>query len=211
MDASGHGLTSEAAPPVRSPDEIRQRLASAWAEGLRGDADLNPGMTAPGPLRDAAVLVPLVDRPAGPTVLLTERSPNLAEHAGQISFPGGRREAWDTSVEANALRETSEEIGVPATAVDVLGRLDTYVTGTGFRIAPVVGMLRPPLDLVPDPIEVAAVFEVPLAFIREPANLERHSRELRGRQRDFYAFTFGRWFIWGATAAILVNLRDALA
>lgn len=179
-------------------------------EGLRGDHDLNPGFKAAGPLRAAAVLVPLVPRPEGPTVLLTRRTEHLACHAGQICFPGGRVESTDTDAEDAALRETEEEIGVPRDRIELLGRLDTYLTRTGFRITPVVGLLRHPFELCPDPTEVAEVFEVPLAWILDARNPERHSRDIAGTPREYYAFPYGERDIWGATAGILVNLRDVL-
>src|SRR5207253_7654072 len=140
--------------------------AAAFRHALRGDHDLNPGMTPPSTaLRPAAVLVPLVDYPAGMSVLLTQRTAHLSAHAGQISFPGGRIEADDRDAIAAALRETEEEVGLPRDRVEVAGRLDTYVTGTGFEITPIVGFVEPPFALAIDPFEVAEAFEVPLAYI----------------------------------------------
>ncbi|HYD32571.1 MAG TPA: CoA pyrophosphatase [Azospirillaceae bacterium] len=177
---------------------------------LRGDHDLNPGFDPPGELREAAVLVPLVDRREGMTLIFTQRTAHLAAHAGQISFPGGCAEPEDPDPEATALRETEEEIGLPADRVEILGRLDTYITRTGFRITPVVGLVRPPFGVNPDPTEVAEVFEVPLDFILSPGNPQRHSREFMGRERYFYAFPYENRYIWGATAGMLVNLREVL-
>ncbi len=197
-------------------DEIRKRFpgsaASRHTAKVRGDHDLNPDfLVPPERLREAAVLVPLVDRPEGLTVLFTQRTAHLSAHAGQISFPGGRRETYDRSAEDTALRETEEEVGLPRHRVEVLGRLDTYVTRTGFRVTPVVGLVRPPFEVEPDPTEVDEVFEVPLAVILDPANPQRHSREFMGRERYFYAFPYEQRYIWGATAGMLVNLRDVLA
>jgi 8-oxo-dGTP pyrophosphatase MutT (NUDIX family) len=159
----------------------------------------------------AAVLVPLVQRDDGLTVLLTQRTAHLANHGGQISFPGGRIEPTDTDSTAAALRETQEEIGLMPDCIDVLGRLDDYVTGTGFQVVPVVGLIQPPFTLIPDSFEVEDIFEVPLAFILDPANHQRHSRMApTGETRFFYAIPFGERYIWGATAAMLVNLYEAL-
>ena len=185
-------------------------MPSASRRRVRGDHDLNPGMAPPAELRDAAVLVPLVERDPEMTVLFTERTAHLAAHAGQISFPGGGVEPEDRDEVAAALRETDEEIGLPQDRIDVIGRLDTYVTRTGFRIEPVVGLVRPPFTLRPDTNEVADVFEVPLPFFLDPANLQRHSRVFQGRQRYFYVFAYQDRYIWGATAGMLLNLREAL-
>src|SRR5271165_5248799 len=139
--------------------------AAALRQATRGDHDLNPGMTPPSTaLRPAAVLVPLVDRAEGMTVLLTLRTAHLNAHAGQVAFPGGRIEPEDRDAVAAALRETEEEIGLPREHVSLIGRLDTYVTGTGFEITPIVGIVSTPFSLTVDPYEVAEVFEVPLPF-----------------------------------------------
>ncbi len=180
------------------------------AGAARGDHDLNPGTLPPAPLTPAAVLVPLVDRAGGLTVLLTRRTEDLADHAGQISFPGGHIEPGDGVAEEAALRETEEEIGLKRQHVEILGRLDDYITRTGFRVTPVVAFVAPPFDLDPDPEEVAEVFEVPLAFVLDPANHQRHSRRYDGMNRQFYAMTYGGQFIWGATAGMLVNLYERL-
>ncbi len=158
----------------------------------------------------AAVLVPLVSRPDGLSVLLTQRTAHLSHHAGQVSFPGGRIEDHDCDPLAAALRETEEEIGLAASAVQLLGWLDDYVTGTGFRIHPAVGLVQPPLDLAPDPFEVAEIFEVPLDFVLDPANHRRHVRMFEGRKRSYYAIPYEGRFIWGATAAMLINLFEVL-
>jgi 8-oxo-dGTP pyrophosphatase MutT (NUDIX family) len=177
----------------------------------RGDHDLNDaGMRPQPPLRAAAVLVPLVERHDGFTVLLTERSSDLRDHAGQISFPGGRVEPDDGSAQAAALREAAEEVGLPRDRVKLLGTLDIYETRTGFEIVPVVGLVAPPFELRLDTREVAEVFEVPLAFILDPANHERHSRIYQGVRRHFYAMPYADRYIWGATAGMLVNLYEVL-
>ncbi|MDE2585827.1 MAG: CoA pyrophosphatase [Betaproteobacteria bacterium] len=158
------------------------------------------------PLTPAAVLFPIVLRPEQPTVLLTQRTSHLRDHGGQVSFPGGRVEDADTSPVHTALRETEEEVGMAPEQVEVVGFLPEYRTSTGFRITPVVGFVQPPFVLRPDPFEVAEVFEVPLAFLLDAANHQRHSREWRGRQRHFFAMPYGDYFIWGATAGMIVSL-----
>ena len=158
----------------------------------------------------AAVLVPLVNRPEGLHILLTQRSADLADHAGQISFPGGRVEPDDASHAAAALREATEEIGLAADRVDVLGELENYETVTGYRVAPVVGWIEPPLSLRPDPLEVSDVFEVPLAFLLDPAHQKRHFRMLGTLRRDYWAIPYGDRYIWGATAAMLMILDRTL-
>jgi len=160
----------------------------------------------------AAVLVPLVVRDDGLTVLLTQRTAHLIHHGGQISFPGGRVEDEDADAESAALRETEEEIGLPRDKIDVIGRLDDYITVTGFHIVPVVGLLHPPLEFDPDDFEVAEIFEVPLSFIMDPANHQRHSRVMpSGDKRWFYALPYDERYIWGATAGMLVNLYEVLS
>ena len=176
----------------------------------RGDHSLNPGMTVPEKNRPAAVLVPVVGRAGEPTILLTERSADLPHHAGQVSFPGGRVEDSDVDHIDTALRETEEEIGLDRRHVEVIGRLDTYFTRTGFVVTPIVGLVRPPFDLTPDPVEVASVFEVPLSFILDRSNHERHSREWQNMIRHFYVFPHPDKYIWGATAGMLVNLAELL-
>jgi 8-oxo-dGTP pyrophosphatase MutT (NUDIX family) len=188
------------------------RVADSFDAPCRGDHDLNPGMHPdPGrPLIRAAVLVGLVEQPEGLTVLLTRRSDSLPHHAGQISFPGGCIEAQDTDATAAALREAQEEIGLASGTVEIVGRLDTYVTRTGFEVTPIVGLVTPPLALRPDPTEVAEAFETPLDFLLDRANHRRDSREFGGTLRHFYAMPWGRHYIWGATAGMLVNLCDVL-
>ena len=159
----------------------------------------------------AAVLLPLILRDADkPLLLFTRRTERLARHSGQVSFPGGRSEADDLSPVETALRETFEETGIAPSFVTVAGYLDRYLTGTGFDIQPVVGVVKDGFVLTPDPREVAEIFEVPLAFLADPANRRRESREVGGRKRSFYAFSYGRHEIWGATAAIVVSLVQRL-
>jgi 8-oxo-dGTP pyrophosphatase MutT (NUDIX family) len=177
----------------------------------RGDYDLNPGTRPEGArvLRPAAVLLPIVCRSV-PTVLFTRRTPHLARHAGQVSFPGGRVEDGDLSLVETALRETAEETGITAGFVSVAGFLEPYETGTGFAILPVVGLLSEGFPLVPNPAEVAEIFEVPLDFLLDPANRERHAADWQGRRREYYAFEYEGHTIWGATAAILVDFAERM-
>jgi len=189
---------------------IRQRLAVPLL-GDCGDHDLNPGFKSTRKqLLPAAVLVPLVERPDGLTVLLTRRTVHLRTHAGQISFPGGKMEPDDSDAVSTALRETEEEVGVPKIHIDVVGRLDRYVTRTGYDITPVVGFVKPPFPIRPDPYEVEEVFEAPLSYLLDPANRVKDSRQFQGQTRYFYAMPFGEYYIWGATAGMLVNLAKRL-
>jgi len=177
----------------------------------RGDHDLNPGETPPSAaLRPAAVLVPLIDRADGMTVLLTQRTAHLSAHAGQIAFPGGRIEQQDADAVAAALRETEEEVGLARELISVIGRLDTYVTGTGFEITPIVGIVRPRYTLAIDPNEVAEAFEVPLSYVLDNRNHNRTERESAGRTRVFFVLPYEGRNIWGATAGMLVNLAEVL-
>jgi 8-oxo-dGTP pyrophosphatase MutT (NUDIX family) len=185
-------------------------LARPPAERPRGDHDLNPGFLPTKTPTQAAVLVPLILRPDGVQVMLTQRTAHLTDHAGQISFPGGRAEPEDKDSIATALREAQEEVGLPPERVRVLGRLDNYVTSTGYEVAPVVGLIQPPFPVTPDPNEVAEVFEVPLAFLVDPRNHEQHSREFQARKRQFYVLPYQDRYIWGATAGMLVNLATLL-
>ncbi len=177
------------------------------------DFDLNPSAFAdwngPAPIRQAAVLVPIVARDEL-TVLLTERTPHLAAHAGQIAFPGGKPDPGDNGPIDTAVREAEEEIGVARTFVEPLGFLDVYRTGTGFAVTPVVALVRPGFELSLNANEVAAAFEVPLAFLMNPANHRIDARTLGGRDRRFYAMPYGERYIWGATAGILRNMHDRL-
>ncbi|KVU82088.1 CoA pyrophosphatase [Burkholderia ubonensis] len=162
--------------------------------------------------RSAAVLVPLVVRDAGLTVLLTQRADHLNDHAGQVSFPGGRREPFDPDATATALREAKEEIGLAGEQVEILGALPDYLTGTGFCVTPVVGLVHPPFTVQADTFEVAEIFEVPLAFLMNPANHQIRTFRWDGGERRFFAMPYphgdgsGDYFIWGATAGMLRNL-----
>lgn len=161
--------------------------------------------------RAAAVLVPLVVREQGLTVLLTQRADHLSDHAGQVSFPGGRREPSDADAVATALREAREEVALASECVEVLGALPDYLTGTGFRVTPVVGLVHEPFSVQADTLEVAEIFEVPLAFLMNPANHEVRLLSWEGGQRRFFAMPYprsgagGHYFIWGATAGMLRN------
>ena len=158
----------------------------------------------------AAVLIPVIAQAQGLTVLFTQRTQHLKSHSGQVSFPGGRAEPGDASAEFTALREAQEEIGLALERVEILGRLPEYHTRTGFRVTPVIGLIQPPLELMPDPREVESVFEVPLSFLLDPANRQRRTRELQGRSVGFYVFEYQGHMIWGATAGMLVNLHKML-
>jgi 8-oxo-dGTP pyrophosphatase MutT (NUDIX family) len=195
-----------ARPPGRSRRVLG--LGEGW---LHGDDPARDALTAAITERTpAAVLVGLVERPGGPAILLTQRTEHLRDHAGQISFPGGRIEPGDASPAAAALREAEEEIGLEPAKVDVLGELAPYDTVTGFRIHPVVGWIEPPLALRLDRSEVAEAFEVPLRFVVDPANQRRHSYRRGALTRGYYVLPYPGRFIWGATAGILVNFSSLL-
>ena len=192
-------------------DALRQRFAvpPAWTPEIKTEPRFNERTPA-----HASVLVALVPRNEM-TVLMTQRTDHLTDHPGQISFPGGRVEPTDTDAAATALREAHEEIGLAASFVDVLGAMPTYTTGTGFIVTPVVAFVRPGFTVKADPFEVAEVFEVPLAFLMNPANHRRHEVEVAGVRREFLSIPWDgldeygqprRYFIWGATAAMLRNL-----
>jgi 8-oxo-dGTP pyrophosphatase MutT (NUDIX family) len=192
--------------------EVPEGLADASVTPKRGDHDADPVMlkiAAVRPIRPAAVLVPVVDH-AEPTVLLTQRAQHLPNHPGQISFPGGKIEASDQTPLGAALRETEEEIGLDRQAVTPLGYLDLYMTTLGYRIVPVIARVKPGFSLTLNTAEVDATFEVPLAFLMDQANVQRHSRDWQGLTRHYYAITFGERYIWGVTAGILRNLYDRI-
>ena len=186
----------------------RLRRSSSPAPSVYGDDGAGRAAAAFTP---ASVLVPIVAHPGSLTVLFTLRTAQLRAHSGQVSFPGGRAEPSDPTPEFTALREAREEIGVAADRVEIVARLPDYRTRTGFRVTPVVGVLTPPLELLPDRREVEEVFEVPLAFLLDPRNHERQTREFQGGSVAFYVIQFGSRRIWGATAGMLVNLYHQLA
>jgi 8-oxo-dGTP pyrophosphatase MutT (NUDIX family) len=161
-------------------------------------------------LRDAAVLIPVVDRKGGATVILTKRTEKLRSHSGQVAFPGGRIDPSDNSPEDAALRETEEEIGLDRGFVEVVGRLPDYVSGSGFRVAPILGIVRPGFLLTLNEDEVDDVFEVPLAFVMDAANHSKESREWQGRTRHFYEMPYDDHYIWGLTAGIIRMLYERL-
>ena len=193
-----------------SVDWLRRHFATTAPPPatVYGDEGVRPEASA---LRPAAVLVPIVDRANGLTMLLTRRAAHLKHHSGQVSFPGGRVAPGDASPEATALREAREEIGLDPQCVELLGRMPAYHTRTEFIITPVIGVITPPLELRRDANEVEEIFEVPLAFLLDPANHQRQSREWQGKLRWFYAMPYGEHYIWGATAGMLVNLYRYLA
>lgn len=175
----------------------------------RSDFDLNPSIRPKEPraLQPAAVLMPIIGGTT-PRVLFTERSPHLPRHAGQVSFPGGRADASDASLVQTALRETQEETGIDPAFVTVAGFLDTYETGTGYAILPVVGVLSGGFSLKPDVSEVERIFEVPLAFLLDPRNREQGHGQWQGQKRTYYSFHYQEHRIWGATAAMIVNFAE---
>lgn len=204
------------ARPALASSALRQRFLAPpqWAP----ESSVEPRFVERIPTR-ASVLVPIVDR-AEPTVLLTQRSDHLSDHPGQIAFPGGRAEAYDVDATATALREAQEEIGLPASQVDVLGAMPLYTTGTGFLVTPIVAIVQPAYSMRADPFEVAEVFEVPLAFLMDPSHHRRHAVEVGGVRREFLSIPWQgvdaqghprRYFVWGATAAMLRNLYRFLS
>ena len=201
-----------AAPLPRSQIERALRALDDLPRGDElGDYDLNRTLSRAHRRRPAAVLVPLVERPDGHTVLLTRRTDHLHDHPGQVSFPGGRLDDDDAGPIDAALRETAEEIGLGREFVELAGLLDGYETVTGYGVTPVVGFIRPGFALTLDAFEVAEAFEVPLAFFLDEASRQVHSRVHEGRRRYYYAFEFASRYIWGATAGMLVNLQRRIA
>ena len=198
---------------------MRETLLSAFenrvslpGSSTRSDFDLNPGTTflREESVRPAAVLVPIVAHAGAPTVLLTRRSAELKQHAGQVSFPGGRIDPEDENAVAAALRETEEETGISRRYVDVIGTLDQYRTVTHFMITPVVALVTPGFKPIAEPGEVDEIFEVPLSFVLDRGNHRREQANWKGETRHYYAMPYGSYNIWGATAAMLVNLVDVL-
>jgi 8-oxo-dGTP pyrophosphatase MutT (NUDIX family) len=190
---------------------IRNQLATynPNTDIVGSNHSFSPGKGQDNHLTSAAVLVPLVLH-NNITALFTQRAKHMTKHAGQISFPGGHVDDKDIDAEATALRETEEEIGINSAYIEVIGRLDDYVIRTGFLVTPVVGFLKPPFVITPDDHEVDEVFEVPLKFLMDHNNHQRHKRELNGQNRDYDAIPYEDRYIWGATAGMLVNLYDIL-
>jgi 8-oxo-dGTP pyrophosphatase MutT (NUDIX family) len=210
--------------PMLTADEFfaraRGRLTLTTPDGLtdpnvtptRGDHDADPVMEKIAmvrPIRPAAVLVPVVTR-AEPTVLLTQRAQHLPDHPGQVSFPGGKIDKTDADPTQSALREAEEEIGLDRALIEPLGYLDLYMTTLGYRIVPVIARVEPGFSLTLNTAEVDNAFEVPLAYLMNLANMQRHSRDWNGMTRHYYAITFGDRYIWGVTAGILRNLYDRI-
>ncbi len=195
---------------VVNASQIRQALA-ATPRGS-SDYDLNPGVRrlATRPLRAASVLVPLIERAGGLNLILTRRAALLKHHPGQVSFPGGKQEASDATPLAAALREADEEIGLRPADVEVLGPLDRHETVTDFTVTPFVGLVAPGFRPVIDRGEVDEVFEVPLGFVLDPANLQIHGRAWQGQVRRYYVLPYGPHYIWGATARMLKTLADRM-
>jgi 8-oxo-dGTP pyrophosphatase MutT (NUDIX family) len=213
-----HALTSLSAEEfflrarARLTLDVPPGLADASVTPERGDHDADPVMKKIAevrPIRPAAVLVPIVDHPE-PTVLLTQRAQHLPDHPGQVSFPGGKIDKGDADPRASALREAEEEIGLSHAHVEPLGYLDLYMTTLGYRIVPVIARVKPGFSLELNLSEVDATFEVPLAFLMDQTNVQRHSREWQGMTRHYYAITFGERYIWGVTAGILRNLHERI-
>lgn len=213
MTASRKALSTLTATEFRA--RATGRLYDQWEPNRpdrRSDYDLNkdiPANVRPKVKRDAAVLIPIVNWPASDaTVILTRRTEHLPSHAGQVSFPGGKIDAGEVTPLETALREANEEIGLKAEAVAPIGFLDPYITSTGYRVHPVVGLVQPHQTLTPEPGEVAEIFEVPLGFLMDDANHKIEGREWQGVTRHFYSMPFGRHYIWGATAGMIRLLYE---
>ncbi|RJG04609.1 CoA pyrophosphatase [Noviherbaspirillum sedimenti] len=197
-------------------DWLRQRFATppVWVPEISADSRIRAADTLATPTlaTPASVLMPIILRETGPTLLLTQRAAHLHDHAGQISLPGGRHEASDSSAIDTALRETEEEVGLHRRHIEVIGTLPDYQTITGYCVTPVVSLVQPPFDLRADPFEVAEIFEVPMHFLMDGSHHQRRSAALpvTGGRRSFYAMPYERFFIWGATAAMLRNLYHFL-
>jgi 8-oxo-dGTP pyrophosphatase MutT (NUDIX family) len=196
LDATANGIgrrSNEAAEPA----EIEEQNRNEWVKGDK-------------PLKAAAVLVPLVVREDGLNVLLTKRTDHLKNHAGQISFPGGRVDDTDRDALHTALRETEEELGLDANHINIIGELDEYIVGTGYLVNPIIGVIEPPFELNPEENEVAEVFEASLDFLIAPENMGTYARDYQGATRHHFAITWKEHFIWGATAGMLRNLSQRL-
>ncbi len=197
--------------PISELARIERALAGPAPAS--SDYDLNPGIVLPEgrKLRDAAVLMPIIETPAGARVILTKRSAMLKHHPGQVAFPGGKVDDTDASPEAAALRESHEEIGLDPGAVEILGRLPAHETVTSYTITPFVGRIRAPFTPVPEEGEVAEVFSVPLNFLMSPSSYRVERRHWRGVWRAYYTAPYGPYYIWGATARMLKGLADRVA
>ncbi|HVW56777.1 MAG TPA: CoA pyrophosphatase [Rhizobiaceae bacterium] len=199
-----------------SAEDFRRRVARSHGPAASddyGDHRFNPElreMILGAKLRDAAVLIPVVDHAEGATLILTQRTEKLRHHSGQIAFPGGGIDPDDASAEDAALRETEEEIGLDRGFIEILGRLPDYVSGSGFRVVPILGVVRPGFFLTLNEDEVDDVFEVPLSFLMDPANHAHKSKMWQGRERTFYEMPYGDRYIWGLTAGILRTLYERL-
>lgn len=207
MDAASHA-------PFSAAEFARRAARQASPDGFEyGDHRLNPDLRAvfgQRTLREAAVLVPVVDRGDEASVILTKRTEALRNHSGQVAFPGGRLDPEDASAEDAALREAMEEIGLERRLVEIVGRMPDYVSGTGFRVTPVLSVVRPDFRLAINPDEVDSVFEVPLRFLMDPANHRQDSRIWEGRERFFYRMPYENWMIWGLTAGIIHAVYERL-
>lgn len=197
--------------------QIQTRLsdtARLYPSEETGDHTLNPELGPyakwDGPPRDAAVLIGIMEQTAGPRVVLTQRTGHLKSHAGQVAFPGGKIDPTDNGPVEAALREAEEEIGLDAGRVNLLGTLSPYLTGSGYRVVPVIGTISGGSDFKPNPDEVEDVFDVPLGFLMNPANHQKQSREWQGKRRYFYAMPFEDRYIWGVTAGIIRSFYETV-
>lgn len=202
--------------PAFTVADFRTRAASLGPhvpEDDFGDHHLNPefaDMVRDNALNRAAVLIPVIDYPGEPAVLLTKRTDKLRTHSGQVAFPGGRIDPEDGDAETAAIRECAEETGIGADHIEIVGRLPDYMTGSGFRISPVLSVVTPGYAIVPNPDEVDAVFEVPFAYLMDEANHQRGSRMFQGRERFYYEMPYGERYIWGITAGIIRLMYERL-
>jgi 8-oxo-dGTP pyrophosphatase MutT (NUDIX family) len=198
-----------------SREQLAGLLRAAAMDGAQGFSDdgdwPNPSPKARHELTPAAVLIPVINRAGMPTVMFTQRTAHLHDHAGQISFPGGRKDPGDVDAADTALRETEEETGLPRDRVEILGSIPDYSTGTGFLVTPVVGWIESPAAYKPDPFEVAEVFEVPLSFLLDPRNHRQETALFKGRMRTYYAMPWQGRYIWGATAGMLLTFYRVIA
>jgi 8-oxo-dGTP pyrophosphatase MutT (NUDIX family) len=203
-------------PHQFSVEDFRVRAAERGQfseHGEFGDHHLNPDfkeLVAKNAFHDAAVLIPVIGETDAPSVLLTRRADSLRTHSGQVAFPGGKIDAEDMDPVAAAIRECEEETGIGASHIDVVGQLPDYMAGSGFRISPVLAVIAPGYRIDPNPDEVDAVFEVPLAFLMDQANHQKGSREFQGRERFYYEMPYDGWYIWGVTAGIIRLMYERL-